>query len=207
MWAQNPMKLYYFPGACSLAVHIILCEIGEKFALSHVDLSNKRTQDDEDFLLINPKGFVPALELDSGDVMTECPVILQYLADQNPDKHLAPLAGSMARYRLMEWLNYISSDLQKGFAPLFNPETEAEVRETVHANLGVQFNYISAQLSKSKHIAGERFSIADALLFTVLRWSQFVEVDLSGWPVLNAYLRRVAQMPAVQVAMDGEEWI
>lgn len=201
------MKLYYFPGACSLASHIVLCELGLPFELERVNLAKKVTESGEDFFAINPKGFVPALQLDNEQVLTEGPVILQYLADQMPDKSIVPLAGSMARYRVMEWLNYIASDLQKGFAPLFNPETSDAIRITVHANLVTHFKYINSQLEKTEHIAGDRFTVADALLFTVLNWAQYVELDLGRWPVLLTYMARIAAMPSVKQAMLAENLI
>ena len=201
------MKLYFFPGAGSLSPHIVLRELGMRFNLERVDLSNKITENGEDFLTINPKGCVPTLQLDNGQMLTEGPVIVQYLADQMPDKNLIPPAGSMARYRVMEWLNYIATDLQKGFAPLFNPDTTDETRITVHANLAQHFDYIAAQLEKSAHIAGDRFTVADALLFTVLGWAPYVAVDLEPWPALQAYLDRIAERPAVRSAMIAENLI
>ncbi len=199
------MKLYYFPGACSLAPHIVLCALDCPYALERVNLAKKVTESGEDFFSINPKGFVPVLQLDDGQVLTEGPVILQFLADQVPDKNLVPLAGSMARYRVMEWLNYISSDLQKGFAPLFNPETNDATRITVHTNLGGHFDIIAAQLQETPFIVGDRFTVADALLFTVLNWAQYVELSLDRWPVLQLYLTKIADMPAVKQAMAEED--
>ena len=201
------MKLYYFPGACSLAPHIVMCEAGLTGDIEKVDLANKVTEGGIDFLSINPKGFVPALQLDDGQIMTEAQVIVQYLADQAPEKNLAPPAGSIARYRLMEWLSYISTDLQKGFAPLFNPETTDETRVTVHENLARQFDYIAEQLDQSPYIAGERFSVADAYLFAVLGWASYVEIDLAAWPTLAAYLVRIGTRPAVKAAMVAERLI
>ena len=198
------MKLYYFPGACSLSPHIVLHELGLPVELERVDLVSKMTESGDDFLAINPKGFVPALQLGNGQVLTEGPVIVQYLADQVPDKNLIPPAGSMARYRVMEWLNYIATDLQKGFAPLFNPDTNDDTRATVHGNLTQHFEYIASQLAKSAHIAGERFSVADALLFVVLNWAQYVALDLAPWPALQAYLLQIAARPAVKAAMQAE---
>ncbi|MBS1187084.1 MAG: Glutathione S-transferase [Burkholderiaceae bacterium] len=199
------MKLYYFPGACSLSPHIVLHELGLPFELERVDLANKVTESGDDFLTINPKGFVPALLLDNGLVLTEGPVIVQYLADQVPDKNLVPLAGSIARYRVMEWMNYIATDLQKGFAPLFNPATSDDTRMTVHANLARHFDIIESQLEKSAFIAGDRFTVADALLFAVLNWAQYVAIDLAPWPALPAYLTRIAERPAVKAAMVAEK--
>jgi glutathione S-transferase len=201
------MKLYYFPGACSLAPHIVLHEAGLPCELERVDLTKKVTKSGADFLSVNPKGFVPALLLDNGQVLTEAQVIMQYLADQAPDKNLAPPAGSMARYRLMEWLNYIATELHKGFGPLSNPDTAETTRKTIQENLARQFAYLAAQLEKTEYIAGERFSIADAYLFTILGWAQYVEVDLSAWPVLGRYLMRIAARPAVKAAMVAERLI
>jgi glutathione S-transferase len=198
------MKLYYFPGACSLAPHIVLCETGLSYKIEKVDLTNKVTETGEDFLSINPKGFVPALRLDNGQILTEAQVIVQYIADQAPAKNLVPLAGSLARYRVMEWLAYISTDLQKGFAPLFNPDTTDETRMTVEANLARQFDYVASKLEKSEYLVGDRYTIADAYLFTVLGWASYVEVDLDEWPDLDAYLGRIAERPAVQAAMKEE---
>ena len=201
------MKLYYFPGACSLAPHIVLHEAGLSCEIERVDLATKVTSSGVDFLTINPKGFVPTLQLDSGQILTEAQVIVQYLADQAPDRNLVPLAGSLARYRVMEWLSYISSDLQKGFAPLFNPETTDETRITVHANLAQQFDFLAAQLSRTEYLAGDRYTIADAYLFTVLSWASFVEIDLGEWPELGEFLKRIAARPAVRVAMAAERLI
>ncbi|MEA5098870.1 MAG: glutathione transferase GstA [Burkholderiaceae bacterium] len=198
------MKLYYFPGACSLSPHIVLRELGLPFELERVDLASKITESGKDFLAINPKGFIPALQLGNGQVLTEGPVIVQYLADQLPDKNLVPPAGSIARYRLMESLNYIATDLQKGFAPLFNPDTSDATRATVHANLARHFDYLASQLENSAHIAGDRFTVADALLFTVLNWAQYVAIDLAPWPALQMYLARIAERPAVKAAMAAE---
>lgn len=201
------MKLYYFPGACSLAPHIVLHEAGLSCEIEKVDLATKVIGSGVDFLTINPKGFVPALQLDSGQILTEAQVIVQYLADQAPDRNLVPLAGSLARYRVMEWLSYISSDLQKGFAPLFNPETTDETRITVHANLAQQFDFLVAQLSRTEYLAGDRYTIADAYLFTVLSWASFVEIDLGEWPELGEFLKRIAARPAVRAAMAAERLI
>ena len=201
------MKLYYFPGACSLAPHIVLCETDMHFDTEKVDLGTKITASGADFMTINPKGFVPALQLNNGQILTEAQVIVQYLADQVPDKNLAPPAGSVARYRMMEWLSYISSDLQKGFAPLFNPETTDEARKTVQANLAAQFEFIAEQLERTEYIAGDRFTVADAYLFTGLCWASYVEIDLGEWPMLGQYLARIAIRPSVKAAMIAERLI
>lgn len=201
------MKLFYFPGACSMSAHIVLHEAGLPCELERVDLAKKTTQGGGDFFAINPKGFVPALQLDNGQILTEAQVIVQYLADLVPDKNLVPPAGSLARYRVMEWLSYIATDLQKGFAPLFNPDTTAETRQTVHANLAQQFDYLAARLEQFDYLAGERYTIADAYLFTVLSWAAYVELDLGAWPSLQVYLTRIAARPAVMAAMKEENLI
>jgi len=198
------MKLYYFPGACSLAVHIVLHEAGIPCEIERVDLGKKCTASGADFLAINPKGFVPALQFDNGSVLTEAQVIMQYLADQTPEKYLVPPAGSMARYRQMEWLSYIATELHKGFAPLFNPATTDASRQTIQTNLARQFDYVAAQLAKTGHIASERFTVADAYLFTILSWAPYVEIDLGEWPELTAYLARIAARPGVKAAMMAE---
>lgn len=190
-----------------MSAHIVLHEAGLPCELERVDLAKKLTQGGTDFLAINPKGFVPALQLDNGQVLTEAQVLVQYIADQVPEKNLVPPAGSMARYRVMEWLSYIATDMQKGFAPLFNPDTTAETRQTVHVNLARQFDYLAARLEKSDYLAGERYTIADAYLFTVLNWASYVEVDLSAWPSLEDYLERIAARPAVKAAMAAEHMI
>ncbi|RJX30262.1 MAG: glutathione transferase GstA [Oxalobacter sp.] len=198
------MKLYYFPGACSLAPHIVLRETGITHEIERVDLTNKVTETDADFLGINPKGFVPALQLNNGQILTEAQVLVQYIADQTPDKHLVPLAGSLARYRVMEWLGYIASDLQKGFAPLFNPDTTDVTRTTVQLNLARQFDYVASHLETAAYLVGDRYTVADAYLFTVLNWADYVDIDLAEWPELVAYQQRIAHRPAVQAAMMAE---
>jgi glutathione S-transferase len=198
------MKLYFSPGACSLSPHIVLREAGLSFDLEKVDLASKKTASGTDFKTINPKGYVPALQLDNGQVLTEGPAIVQYVADQAADKQLAPAAGSIERYRLMEWLNFISTELHKSFSPLFKPampeEAKAMARETLANRLGV----VAAQLQHSTYLTGEQFSVADAYLFTVLNWSRRVNVDLTPWPAVEAYMKRVAARPAVRAAMTAE---
>jgi len=198
------MKLYYSPGACSLSPHIVLAEAGLSCEFEKVDLSSKRTERGTDYLSINPKGYVPALELDDGEVLTEGPAITQYLADRVPEKQLAPPAGSMARYRLQEWLNFISTELHKSFSPLFNPAASDEWKAAVKELLGRRMAVIAKQLEAKNFITGETFTVADAYLFTVLRWAAYVKFDLSPWPVLAAYMERVAARPAVQQALREE---
>lgn len=198
------MKLYYAPGACSLSPHIVLREAGFEFDLEKVGLADKKTESGADYRQINPKGYVPALQLDSGEVLTEVPAVVQYLADQMPEKQLAPAAGTMERYRLIEWLNFISTELHKTLGMLFRPglpeETRQAARDTAAARLGI----IDKQLEGRDYLAGDRFSVADAYLFTVLGWSRPLHFDLARWPAVQAYLQRVAARPAVQAAMAAE---
>ncbi|MCP5269491.1 MAG: glutathione transferase GstA [Zoogloeaceae bacterium] len=197
------MKLYYSPGACSLSPHIVLCEAGLHHELIKVDLKTKMTQNGDDFLATNPKGYVPTLVTDEGEVLTEGPAIVQYLADLVPDSRLAPANNTMARVRLQEWLNFISTEVHKGFSPLFR-NAPAEWQEIVRATLAQRFALIAETLDKQPYVLGEQFSVADAYLFTVLGWAKWVKVDLAPWPVLNDYLARVAARPGVQMALKTE---
>lgn len=198
------MKLYFSPGACSLSPHIVLREAGLDFSLEKVDLRSKQTASGLDFRTINPKGSVPALQLDDGQVLTEGPAIVQYLADLVPEKRLAPAAGRMERYRLMEWLNFISSEIHKGFGPLFNPDLPAEARKIVLERLLTRFDYLATQLAPSGYLLGGDFSVADAYLFTMLRWSGHFDIKLERWPSIDAYFKRVEQRPAVKAALAAE---
>lgn len=197
------MKLYYSPGACSLSPHIVLCEAGLQHELIKVDLKTKRTQHGDDFLAINPKGYVPTLVTDEGEVLTEGPAIVQYLADLAPASGLAPANGSMARVRLQEWLNFISTEIHKGFSPLFRDPPTAW-REVVLATLAQRFGVLAETLGKQPYVLGERFSVADAYLFTVLGWAKWVKIDLAPWPALTDYLARIAARPGVQQALKTE---
>ncbi|MCV2370735.1 glutathione transferase GstA [Roseateles oligotrophus] len=198
------MKLYYSPGACSLSPHIALLEAGLKFDLVLASTKTKKLADGSDFMLINPKGSVPVLELDNGERLTEGPAIVQYIADQAPAKQLAPANGSMARYRLQEWLNFITSELHKGFSPLFNPATTEEYKPQVRAKLAERFAWVNEQLEGKQYLMGEQFSVADAYLFVVSNWGQYVGVDVAGYPNLVAFRARVAARPAVIAAMTAE---
>jgi glutathione S-transferase len=198
------MKLYFAPGACSMAPHIVLREAAYRFDLEKVDLANKQTERGENYMNINPKGYVPALTLDDGDVLTEVAVILQYLADQKPESGLAPKLGTKERYRLMEWLNFISSELHKGFGSLFNPKIPAEWREAQVERLGQRFDYLTHQLNGKPYLTGDSFTVADAYLFTILNWSALLKVDLKKWPRLQDYLTQVAARPSVGEAMQAE---
>jgi glutathione S-transferase len=198
------MKLYYSPGACSLSPHIVLRELGEPVTLVKVDLKTKRTETGADYLAINGKGYVPALELDDGQVLTEGPAIVQYLADRKPQAGLAPAGGTMERYRLQEWLNFISTELHKQFSPLFAPDTPDAVKQAQQQRLANRFDWLSKQLEGKDWLLGARFSVADAYLFTVLNWCRFLGIELAKWPVLAQYQARVAARPAVQEALRAE---
>jgi glutathione S-transferase len=198
------MKLYYSPGACSLSPHIVLLEAGLPFTLEKVNLKSKKTDDGGDYLKVNSKGSVPALQLDDGNVLTEGPAIVQYLADLKPDSALAPRPGSIERYRLMEILNYVSSEVHKGFGPLFNPAITPEWKSAVLEGLAKKFDWLSSFLGGKNYLMGSAFTVADAYLHTVLRWSPKVGIDLAKWPVLVAYQTRVAQRPKVQEAVKAE---
>jgi glutathione S-transferase len=198
------MKLYYAPGACSLSPHIVAREAGIPVDLKKVNLKDKTIDGGGDFRQLNPKGYVPALELDNGQVLTEGPAIVQYLADQKPDTGLAPKAGSFERYKLQEWLSFITSEIHKGFSPLFKPNTPDDYKKIVKENLAVRFDLVDKQLAGKDYLTGKSFSVADAYLFTVLRWSEAVKVDLSRWPNLVAFLGRVAARPKVKEALKAE---
>lgn len=199
------MKLYFSPGACSLSPHIVLHEAGLAFELEKTDLRSKRTAGGLDYNSINPKGAVPALELDDGQLLTEGPAIVQYLADLVPEKQLAPAAGSMPRYRLMEWLNFISSEIHKSFSPLFNPAMPEEAKKLTIERLISRIDYVETQLQAGAYLLGQQFTVADAYLFTVLRWSGKFDIGLSRWPAIAAWFRKVEQRPAVQAALAAEK--
>ncbi|WP_438027217.1 glutathione transferase GstA [Sorangium sp. So ce233] len=198
------MKLYFSPGACSLSPHVVAREVGIELTLDKVDLASKKTSSGRDYSAINPKGYIPALELDGGEVLTEGPAIVQYLADQKPEAKLVPSPGTMARYRVQEMLGYINSELHKSYSPLFNPKTSPEQRQEREEYLRKRYGVIEAALAKGPYLFGEQFTVADAYLFTVTNWSNFVKLDLSAFPNLLAYQRRVAARPAVQGAMRAE---
>ncbi len=198
------MKLYFSPGACSLSPHIVLRELGLPFETVQVDLKTKRTSDGSDFWKINPKGYVPTLQLDDGSILTEGPAIVQYLADRKPDAGLAPANGSFARYRLQEWLNFISTELHKQFSPLFNPATPEPVKQAQQERLAERFREIVAAMGGAPWLMGDAFTVADAYLYTVLTWAAYVGVDLAPFPTLQAYMQRVEARPAVQAALTAE---
>ncbi len=198
------MKLFYTPGACSLSPHIALLEAGLPFTLQKVDLKNKTLESGEDFNAVNGKGQVPALELDNGHVLTEGPAIVQYIADQKPAAGIAPAAGTMERYKLQEWLNFITSELHKGLGSMFNPAQTPEWKEAVKITLGKRLDWLSTQLTGKQYLMGEKFSVADGYLFTILSWAKPLGFDLSRWAVLEQYIARVAARPKVVEAMKAE---
>lgn len=198
------MKLYFSQGACSLSPNIIAHEAGLPVTLERIDMKTKTTASGADFMAINPKGYVPALELDDGQLLTEGPTIVQYLADQKPESGLVPKAGTPDRYRMQEMLGYINSEIHKAYSPLFSDKTPAETREGQSAYLKKRYKLLDERLAKSPYLFGDTFSAADAYLFTVTRWSAFVKLDLSEFPNLMAFQERVAARPAVQAAMKAE---
>jgi glutathione S-transferase len=200
------MKLYFSPGACSLASHIALRELGLQFDLVQVDLMKKTTKAGADFWAVNPKGYVPALELDdNAGVLTEGPAILQYLADLKPASKLAPANGTLERYRLQEWIAFISSELHKSFGPLFNPSASADAKDGAKKLLARRLAYVEQQLADRDYLTGAAFTIADAYLYTVLGWSKFTGLDIEPYPNLCAFRERVAARPAVQAAHAAEK--
>ena len=198
------MKLYFTPGACSMAPHIVLREAGYGFDLEKVDLATKRTADGGDYTRINPKGYVPALRLDDGQILTEVGVILQYLADRKPASGLASAAGTMDRYRLMEWLNFVATEIHKQLSPLFNPKITPEWKEDRIALFGRRCDYLVQALGGKPYLMGDRYTIADAYLFTILGWAIYFKLDMSQWPALKEYADRIAARPAVKEAMRAE---
>lgn len=198
------MKLYYAPGACSLAPHIVSREAGIDLDLVKVDLGAHKTSDGGDFYAVNPKGYVPVLGLDNGEVLTEVATLVQYLADKKPDSGLAPVAGTWERYRLMEWLTFVSTELHKGFGPLFNPKSPEETKQAAKDKLAKRFAYLDNELSGRDFLTGSRFSAADAYAFTVLNWAGNLGIDLSRYPKLSAFMQRVSSRPKVQEALRAE---
>ncbi len=198
------MKLYYATGTCSLSPHIVAQEAGIELELEQVDMSTKLTTSGEDFLKINPKGYLPALKLDNGEVLTEATTLMQYLADQKPESGLAPANGTLARYRLQEMLSYINSELHKTYSPLFNPNNPAEVKQERKEALRKRYAFLEPVLAKQEWLLGDHFTGADAYLFTVTSWAKHVDLDLSEFKALAAFQQRVAARPAVQAAMEAQ---
>ena len=198
------MKLYYAPGACSLASHIALHEAGIPFEIDLLNFSTRTTASGEDFLQLNPKGYVPALKLEDGSILTEGAAILQYVADQNPDSGLAPKAGTIERYRLQEWLTFIGTEIHKSYSPLFNKASSDEIKNSARNMLSKRLGYVELQLASNPYLVGNNFTVADAYLFVVVGWSGYVGFDLSPFPKINEYIAKIATRPAVQAAMKAE---
>lgn len=198
------MKLYYSPGACSLSPHIVLHEAGLAFTAEMASTKTHQLKDGTDYYSINPLGYVPLLVLDDGTQLSEGPAIVQYIADQVPGKQLAPANGSMARYQLQSLLNFISTELHKGFGPLFNPATPADYKPAVIEKLLSRMAWVDGQLAGKPYLMGDTFTVADAYLFTVTGWGAYVKVDLSGFANISAHRARMAARPAVQAALRAE---
>ncbi len=198
------MKLYYFSGACSLASNISLREAGLPFELVKVDRRTRKAADGLDYNEVNPKGYVPALTLDNGEVLTENLAVLQYIADRNPAAKLAPPAGTMERYRLVEWLAFISTEIHKSFSPLFRDDAHDEVKQYARKLLSGRLDYLNRAIGNRPFLMGEQFTVADAYAFTVLSWGRFVNVDLGQWPQLQRHQERVGGRPQVVEALKSE---
>ena len=198
------MKLYFAPGACSLSPHIVVSETGLNVELEKVNLAEHKTASGQDYMTINPKGYVPALQLDDGSVLTEGPAIVQYLADQKPGSGLIPGAGSIDRYRVQEWLNFIGTELHKNFGALFNKATPDAVKETTKANINKRLAYLNDRLAGKQYLMGSNFTVADAYAFTIVNWTNFVGIDLKPYPNLGAYMGRVAARPKVLETLKSE---
>jgi glutathione S-transferase len=198
------MKLYYLTGACSLASDIALRDAGLKFELVKVDRKTKKAADGLDFNEVNPKGYVPALTLDNGEVLTENVTLLQYIADRNPAAKLAPTAGTIERYRLMEWLSFINSEIHKSFSPLFRADAPEDTKEYARKNIANRLDYLQRALGSKQFLMGEQYTVADPYLFTVLSWGQHVGIDLGRWPQLKRYVDGVGARPNVVAALKAE---
>lgn len=198
------MKLYYAPDTCSLSPHIVLRELGLPFTLVRVNNQTKRTEDGGDFLAINPKGYVAALQRDNGQVLTEGPAIVQYLADLKPEAGLAPANGTWERSRLQEWLNFISTEIHGGFGALFNRALPADARQWWQARLEKRLDYVAGVLQPHSYLVDDRFGVADAYLYTVLRWAAFFDISLARWPALADYMARIGERPSVRAALAAE---
>ena len=198
------MKLYYSPGACSLSPHIALREAGLPFDLVKVDTKTHTFDGGGDYYSVNGKGYVPVLELDSGERLTEGPAIVQYIADRKPESGLAPKAGTMERVRLQEWLNFLTSEIHKSFSPLFSADTPEDYKPVVRKKLAGRFDWLSKQLEGRQYLVGDHFTVADGYLFVLLGWANFVGMKLEDWPVLKAYRDNIAKRPSVKEALKAE---
>jgi glutathione S-transferase len=198
------MKLYFAPGACSLSPHIVARELGIPFELKKVNTKEKTIEGGGDYWQVNPRGYVPALELDNGQVLTEGPAIVQYLADQKPDAGLAPKNGTIERYRVQEWLNFLTSEIHKQFSPLFKPNTPEDYKPIAKQNIATRFDWLDKQLEGKEYLTGKQFTVADAYLFVLTNWTKPTQIDLSKWPNIAAFQKRVAARPKVKEAMQAE---
>jgi glutathione S-transferase len=198
------MKLYYAPGVCSLAPHIMLEEAGLKHDLIKTDIRGKTIEGGADYKKTNPLGYVPALELDDGTILTEGPAISQYIADKAPAKNLAPANGTLERYKMQSWLNFVSTELHKGFSPLFNPAMPEEAKKLARERLATRFEYLNKHLASNAYLMGQSFTAPDAYCFTVLRWTVLQKIDLAAYPNIQAFMKRVEARPGVQRALKSE---
>ena len=199
------MKLFFSPGVCSLASHIVVRELNLSVDLVKVDLRTKQTANGEDFSLINKKGYVPALQFDDGSLLTEGVAILQYLADQKPESNLAPVNGGLARYKLQEWLTFINSEVHKSYSPLFYKDTPEQTRKACLEKLDLRHSFIAEHLANHNFLLGEQFTVADAYLFTTMTWAGFFNIDFAKWPALKDYFERIAARDSVQAARAAEK--
>jgi glutathione S-transferase len=198
------MKLYFAPGACSLSPHIVAREAGIPIQLQKVNTKDKSIEGGGDFWKVNPRGYVPVLELDNGERLTEGPAIVQYLADQKPESGLAPKNGTLERYRVQEWLNFLTSEVHKQFSPLFRPNTPEDYKPIAKENIGKRFDWIEQQLAGKDYVTGKQFTVADAYLFVLTNWTKPTQIDLAKWPNIAAFNKRVAARPKVKEAMQFE---
>lgn len=197
------MKLFYSPGVCSLASHIALREAGADFSLARVDIATKKLEDGSSYASINPKGYVPALQLDEDGLLTEGPAIMQYIADLHPESGIAPAAGTLERARLQEWLNFLATEVHKSFTPLFRGAT-GEWRDSATNTIHLRFAQLNEHLSKHDYLLDDRFSVADGYLFVILGWTRMLKIDLAPWPALQAFIERIGARPKVQEALRAE---
>jgi glutathione S-transferase len=198
------MKLYYAPGACSLSPHIVARELGIPVELKKVNNKDKTIEGGGDYWKVNPRGYVPALELDDGQILTEGPAIVQYLADRKPEAGLAPKNGTLERYRLQEWLNFLTSEVHKQFSPLFKPNTPEEYKKIAKENIATRFDWLDKQLAGKDYLMGKQFTVADAYAFVLIGWSRVQGIDLARWPNIAAYHKRVGGRPKVKEALQAE---
>lgn len=199
------MKLFFSPGVCSLAPHIVVRELNLSVDLVKVDLRTKQTANGEDFSLINKKGYVPALQFDDGSLLTEGAAILQYLADQKPESNLVPANGTLARYKLQEWLTFINSEIHKSYSPLFSADTPEQTKKNCLDKLHNRYSFVADELANKQFILGDQFTVADAYLFTTMTWAGFFNLDFAKWPVLKDYFARVAARDSVKTARAAEK--